>query len=302
MTSGPWAFHFHLAAYGVVVVLGVLYLVAVRVGAPGGRAGDPAGARMPASSHVAAPSRRQWWQLAGGLLALVVALGWPVADLAAHWSLTALLVQRLVLVLVAAPLLVLAVPTPVLGRLTRSAPVDAAVDFLTRPPAAIVTFSVIVVGTLAVPAVQAQASSGLWRGFFDALLLLAGWVLWVPVLGRVPGARRASPVGRAAYLVVQSLLPNFPAVVFVFSRHPFYAAFAHAHLAIGLSSLNDQQLAGIVAKVATLPVLWTAAWRALSRAERAERLGLDEEPLTWAEVERDLLRSERAERRSRPAG
>jgi len=49
-------------------------------------------------------------------------------------------------------------------------------------------------------------------------------------------------------------------------------------------------------------VLWTAAWRAFSRGERAERMGLDEEPLTWAEVERDLERSERAERRSSPAG
>jgi len=49
-------------------------------------------------------------------------------------------------------------------------------------------------------------------------------------------------------------------------------------------------------------VLWTAAWRALWRAERTERLGVDEEPLTWAEVERALQREERAERRSgRPA-
>jgi putative membrane protein len=295
VNSGPWAFHLHLGAYVAVVALGVLYLVVARAGASGpGHADSP-------MTRVGAPSRRQRWQLAGALVALLVALSWPVADLAAHWSLTALLIQRLIFVLVAAPLLLLAVPVPALGRLTRPAPVDAAVDFLTRPVVAMITFTVIVVGTLAVPAVQAQASSALWRAFFDVLLLLAGWVLWVPVLGRVPGARRASPVGRAAYLVVQSLLPNFPAVIFVFSRHPFYAAFAHAHLAIGLDSLNDQQLAGIVAKVATLPVLWTAAWRAFAQAERADRLGLDEETLTWAEVERDLLRSERSERRSRPA-
>jgi cytochrome c oxidase assembly factor CtaG len=89
--------------------------------------------------------------------------------------------------------------------------------------------------------------------------------------------------------------------VFVFSRHPLYAAFSHAHRAIALSALNDQQLAGIVAKVGTLPVLWTAAWRALSRAERAEQLGIDEEPLTWAEVERALERTERAERTGRTA-
>lgn len=288
MTPGPWAFHLHVAAWVVVAAVGALYLLLVR------------GSRDGVGTPVL-PTRRQWWQLAGALVSLAAALTWPVADIAAHWSLTALLVQRLLLMLVAAPLLLLATPTPVLGRLTRPWPVDVAVDFLSRVPVAIVVFTVIVVGTLSAPAVEAQASSGLWRGVFDAMLLFAGVVLWVPALRRVPGARRASAVAVAVYLVVQSVLPNFPAIVFVFSRHPLYPAFAHAHRAIGVSALNDQQVAGIVAKVATLPVLWWAAWRALSRAERAERTGRDEEPLTWADVERALERTERTEKRSSQA-
>lgn len=283
MTSGPWAFHLHLAAWVLVVAVGALYLLLVRASR------DGVGTSVP-------PTGRQWWQLAGALGSLAVALTWPLSDIAAHWSLTALVVQRLLLMLVTAPLLLLATPTPVLGRLTRPWPIDVVVDFLSRVPVSIVVFTVIVVGTLSAPAVAAQASSGLWRGFFDGLLLFAGVVLWVPALRRVPGARRASPVAVAVYLVVQSVLPNFPAIVFVFARHPLYGAYAHAHQAIGLSALNDQQVAGIVAKVATLPVLWWAAWRALSRAERAERG--DEEPLTWADVERALERTERHERRS----
>jgi putative membrane protein len=287
VNPSPWAFHAHFGAYGTVVVVGASYLSLVLRPGLLGRKVTPS-----------PPSRRQWWQFGCALISLAVALTWPVADLAAHWSLTALLVQRLLLTLVAAPLLLLAVPTPVLGRLSRPWPVDVVVDFLSRPQAAIVVFTTVVVGTLTAPAVAAQASSAWWRALFDALLLFAGFVLWVPALGRLPGARRLSPVGRAVYLVVQSVLPNFPAVVFVFSRHPLYAAFSHAHRAIALSALNDQQLAGIVAKVGTLPVLWTAAWRALSKAERAEQLGMDEEPLTWADVERALERTERAERRT----
>lgn len=281
MNPSPWAFHAHVGAWASVLVVSGCYLAVV--------------ARLETGDR---PNRRQWWQFGWAVAALAVALTWPVADLAAHWSLTALLVQRLLLTLVVAPLLLLAVPTPALGRLTRPWPLDALVDFLSRPQVAVVAFTAVVVGTLTSPAVAAQASSWWWRGCFDVLMAFAGVVLWVPALGRVPGARRVSPVGRAVYLVVQSVLPNFPAVVFVFSRHPLYAAFAHAHRAIALSALNDQQVAGIVAKVGTLPVLWTAAWRALSRAEKAERLGLDEEPLTWVEVERALERSERAERRS----
>lgn len=276
MTGGPWALHAHVAAWVVVAAVGAVLLVAGRR------------ARW---------TRRQRWQLASGLLALAVSLTWPLADLAAHWSLTALLVQRLLLTLVCAPLLLLSIPRPVLARLTRPAPVDAVAEFVSRPPVAVVVFTVVVVGTLAVPAVREQASSAAMRGVFDGLLLLAGVVLWIPVLGTVPGTRTTSPVARAAYLVVQSVLPNFPAVIFIFARHPLYAAFAHAHRAIALSALGDQQVAGVVAKVGTLPVLWTAAYRALARAQRAEEKDADEEPLYWSDVERALERSARAERR-----
>jgi cytochrome c oxidase assembly factor CtaG len=292
--GAPWAFHAHPGGWAAVAALGAAYLLVVE---------RPWRARKDEERQATtAPTRRQRWQLAAALASLALALTWPVADLAAHWSLTALLVQRLLLTMVTAPMLLLATPVPVLARLTRPAIADTAVEHLSRPVVAIVVFTVIVVGTLTVPAVTAQASAAAWRALFDALLLFAGVVLWVPALGRVPGARRSSSVGRAVYLFVQSVLPNFPALVFVFSRHPLYATFLHAHRAIGLSALNDQQLAGVLAKVATLPVLWTAAWRALARAERAERLGLDQEPLTWAEVERELQREERARKRGRRRG
>ncbi|HZU79348.1 MAG TPA: cytochrome c oxidase assembly protein [Acidimicrobiales bacterium] len=273
MTPGPWAFHLHLVTWVVLAVVTAVYAVLVRP---------------------AAPTVRQRWAFAGAVACAAAVLTWPVADLAAHWSLTALVVQRLVLTLVVAPLGLLGVPVEVLGRLTRPRLVDGAVEFLSRPPVAVATFFVVVVGTLAVPAVRVQADSAGLRGLFDGLLLVAGVVLWLPALGRVPGTRALSAAARAGYLVVQSVLPNFPAVIFVFARHPLYPVFTHAHVAIGLSPLNDQQLAGVVAKIGTLPVLWTCAWLALSRGQRADELGLDDPPLTWADVERALERAERS--------
>jgi len=282
--TGPFAFHLHAVAWLAVAAVGLTYAVAVR-------------RTPPTVRSETTPTRRQWWCLAGGLLALVVALTWPVADLAAHWSLTALLVQRLLLTLAAAPLLLLALPSPLIAALTRPAPVDRALEVLTRPPVAVVVFTVIAVGTLLTPAVAAQASSGIVRGAVDVVLLFGGVVLWGPVLRHIPGASRPSPVGLAAYLFVQSVVPGFPSVVYVFARHPLYPAFAHAHAAIGLSPVGDQQLAGVVAKVATLPVLWTVAWVALTRAAREDRAGSDTGVLTWAEVERQLQRAERREKR-----
>ncbi|HXQ74915.1 MAG TPA: cytochrome c oxidase assembly protein [Acidimicrobiales bacterium] len=281
--TGPYAFHLHLVAWLAVAAVGVAYAVTVR--------------RSPLRSQPgAAPTRRQWWCLAGGLVSLAVALTWPVADLAAHWSLTALLVQRLLLILAAAPLLLLALPSSLIAALTRPVPLDGALEVITRPLVAVVVFSVIAVGTLLTPVVAAQASSAVVRGVVDVVLLLGGMVLWGPVLRHIPGASRPSPVGLAAYLFVQSVVPGFPSVIYVFARHPLYPAFAHAHAAIGLSAVGDQQLAGVVAKVATLPVLWSVAYVALTRAARQDT-GSDTGVLTWAEVERQLLRADRRERR-----
>jgi cytochrome c oxidase assembly factor CtaG len=239
------------------------------------------------------------------MAALVVAGSWPLEDLAAHWSLTALVVQRLLLVLVAAPMLLLSIPSPLAARLTRPRVIDATVAFVSKPAVAVIAFTAVAVGTLLTPAVAAQSSSAGARAGTDALLLISGLVLWSPVVTTIPGSSRPSPLGRAVYLMVQSVVPGFPSVVFIFSHHPLYPAFSHVHEVFRLSPLVDQQLAGVVAKVATIPVLWSVAWVALSKAQLADREGTDTEPLTWAEVQRQLERAERAERsglRRTPSG
>jgi len=282
----PYAFHLHLVAWIAVAGTALLYGAAVR--------GTARATRQPAT-----PTRRQRWYVAGGLVALALALTWPVADLAAHWSLAALVVQRLLLILAAAPLLLMALPSPVIATLTRPAPVDRVLEVATRPVVAVVVFTVVAVGTLVSPAVAAQASSGVVRGVFDVLLLLGGMVLWGPVLRHIPGASRPSPIGRAVYLFVQSVVPGFPSVIYVFAHHPLYPAFAHAHV-LGLSPVTDQQVAGVVAKVATLPVLWSAAWVSLARAARDDAQEASTDVLTWDEVERQLQRAERRQRRGGP--
>ena len=293
-TAAPWAFHPHVGALGAIAALAGAFALLVR-------------RRVRVDGPGAAPTRAQRWWLAGALGTLTIALWWPLGDLAAHWSLSALMVQRMLLVLAVAPMLLLAVPVPVLAALTRPAPVDATLDFVSRPVVAIVAFSVVILGTLLPAAVAAQAADPFVRGALDGLILVAGMVLWAPALGHIPGARHPAALVLAVYLFLQSIVPTFiPAVVFVFSRHPLYPAFADAHRAIGLAPLNDQQLAGMLTKVAMIPVLWSVAWVALTRAERSRDAGGDEDDrtLTWAEVQRQLERAERAERarRARPSG
>lgn len=275
--AAPWTFHLHPVSLVVATILAVLYPLAIRH--PGWQA-----------------TRRQIACFVGAFLLLLVCTSWPMADLASQWSLTCLVLQRLSFTLALPPLLLLGVPTPVVAALTRPARIDAAVRRCTRPAVAVAIVTVVAVGTLTSGAVDLQSSSSLARGFFDLLLLAAGFVLWAPVLHPVPGTDRPTVMGKAGYLMIQSIVPSFLAVVWIFARHPLYPAYAHAQV-LGIMPVTDQQIAGFVAKFGTIVVLWSVAFVLLMRAERAEQHGGDIEPLTWADVERQLERLERSERR-----
>ena len=282
-SSSPWTFHLHAVTWLVVLALGLAYGDAVR--------------------RTGGASRRHIVATAGALVLLLVALTWPLADLAAHWSLTALVCQRLLLILAVPPLLIIGLPPRLLARLTRPAAVDAVVrrcgdsNYTGGSAKAVVT--VIAVATLTTGAVEAQGSSVWARSALDLALLVAGLVLWTPVLTEVPGADRPSALGRAGYLIVQSIVPSFLAVVWIFAKHPLYPHFAHGPELLSVSPLMDQQIAGFVAKFGTIAVLWTVAFVSMTRAQHTVTTGGDPDPLLWSDVERHLERAERKERRRR---
>lgn len=280
MTPGaadPLAFSLHPGAWIVVLVMAGGYAAVIR-------------------TRRYTVTRRQAWCFLGALGVLLVALTWPVADLAAHWLLLALVVQRLLLMLAFPPLLISGVPPSLVARLTRPAPADAIARTCSQPVPAVIVVTVVAVGTLTVPAVDAQATSAVVRAVFDLLLIGAGLVLWSPVLHPLPGTGRTSALGQAGYLVVQSILPSFLSIVWIFARHPLYRNYAHPHRVLGLSSVLDQQLSGFAAKLVTIFVLWAVAFVIVTRAERQSEAGEDPEPLTWADVERQLERAARRER------
>ena len=117
-------------------------------------------------------------------------------------------------------------------------------------------------------------------------------MLWLPVLGRIPGIPEPKPVVRFGYLVAQAVVPAFLSFIYIFSRRPLYPEFARSHAAVGLRPLNDQQIAGFVSKLTMLFVLLIVGAVVLARAPRSEEdFGADD--LVWADVERQFERVDR---------
>jgi cytochrome c oxidase assembly factor CtaG len=247
------------------------------------------------------PTRRQRASFLGGIAALVVAFMWPLGPLAAHWSLVTLVVQRLILMLAVPPLLVAGTPRAILVRLTRPAAVDAVLRVVVKPVPAVVIVTVVAVGTLTTGLVSLAAHSDVARVVIQIVVLASGFVLWAPVLTELPGSQPLSRVGRGAYLIVQSIVPSFLSVVWIFARRPLYRAYDHRTPVLGMSAVLDQQLAGFLAKLCTIAVLWTVAFTLMTRSASTAVGSSDDEsePLLWADVQREIERADRRAQRDR---
>jgi cytochrome c oxidase assembly factor CtaG len=279
----PFDWHLHLAWLLALPVLIGAYLWAT------GREGWGA-------------SRRQRVFFCTGVVVLVLAVSWPLGDLASHWLLLALVLQRLLLMLAVPPLLVLGTPRPIIARLTRPPAIDAVLRVVVRPLPAVAIVTVVAVGTLTTGAVSLALHSDVARVLIELVVLAAGFVLWAPVLTELPGTPRLSPLGRGGYLIVQSIVPSFLSIVWIFARHPLYPSFSHDGKVLGLTPLLDQQLAGFLAKLSTIAVLWTVAFVIMTRAQAVESGEGEPDPLLWSDVQRELERADRRERRQRTPG
>jgi cytochrome c oxidase assembly factor CtaG len=243
------------------------------------------------------PSKRERRLVAFALLALLVVTVWPVGDLASSVSLSVATVQRLVIMLLVAPLLLTATPTHVFARVTRPRPIDASTRWLAHPGVAIAIVTVFGTVTLITPVVDWGAHSTFGRELTLLVVMIVGLILWLPALGVLPGAKRLSPVARAGYVFVSSIVVTSLSIVWIFSKHPLYPALHDQHALLHMSPLLDQQLAGFIAKFCCYAPMWAVAFTIFSRAEE-RGTPVEETPLHWADVERQLLRVDRQRERA----
>jgi putative membrane protein len=277
---GPWAWHPHLGLWAVLAVVAVAVVLGHR--------------RLMRSSSTPLPwPRTRARRFAGAVVVTGLAMGWPIGDMAAHWSLSALVLQRCILVLAVAPLVLAGLPDDLIAWLTRPAAVDAVLLRVLRPPVAVATVTAVLVATMVPVLVAAQAGSPAARGALALVVLGAGVVLWLPVMGRIPGIPRPRPMIRAVYLVAQSVVPVFLSFLYILATQPLYPAFAGSVEVVHLRPLNDQQVAGFISKLSFVLVLLAVAGFVLARSpESDDDLG-PEDPLSWADVERHFERVDR---------
>ena len=216
--------------------------------------------------HPGPIDRKKAVQFITGVVVFWVATDWPLGALGAGYLASAHMVQFLLYTLVASPLLMLGTPEWMARAVARRLHLEGAVTYLgTGLVASAVIYNTILLSTHAPATVQVLRTSQFGSFAMDALWMVAGLVLWLPVLSPLGEGRARTSWGKMAYLfVTTSVVAVIPASFLTFTSTPIYGIYELAPRIGSITALEDQQLAGIIMKIATVPIIWSTIaviWR-----------------------------------------
>ena len=191
-----------------------------------------------------------------GLLAVWVASDWPIHDIAEGYNYSIHMVQHLTFVMVAAPLLLLGTPAWLLRWALQPPAVLRTVRVLARFVPALVLFNLVLIVTHWPWMVNQSLNSAVVHFTLHAVLFVSSLIVWLPVVSPLPEIPRLQPVLRMLYLFAWSVVPTVPASFLTFGSAPLYKFYENVPHLFGLSTLEDQQLAGLIMKIGAGLLLW----------------------------------------------
>lgn len=246
-----------------------------------------AGCAFVAVLYLAAARRaRRWprarsWAFLGGLLTVLVALDSGL-DTYDDQLLSVHMVQHLLLLDIAPPLLLAARPLPLFLRTLPPRPRRSfgrglvAVGRGAHPGLCLVLYAVIVLA-IHVPVVfDATLRNQALHDLEHAGFLLAGLVVWWPLLGSPGPRRRLGTVTHLLYITAAMVPMTLIGAYLDRDQSLFYPAYAGPAKLLGVSPIADQQQAGAIMWVAGTAVMAlfgvVVVLAAMLEAERRQRV------------------------------
>jgi cytochrome c oxidase assembly factor CtaG len=164
------------------------------------------------------------------------------------------MVQHVLLIMVAPPLLVLGGPVTLLMHAARNplhtwvkrAVRSRVITALTWPPGATVLYCVVVSGTHTPPFMDLVLANGTVHDAEHALYLLTGYLFFLPAAGSEPIRWRMSIAGRYLMMLAAMMVDSFTGIVFTFQAREVFAPYARAGRTWGPSLVTDLRIGGYV--------------------------------------------------------
>ncbi len=183
-----------------------------------------------------------------GLLTAVIALESPIDRGGDLYLFSLHMVQHLLLMMVAPPLMLLGICGATPPPRARFARLRRAWWALTRPWPAVLLFNSVML-VWHIPALYDTTLTVEPVHILEHLSFMAvGVVFWWAIVDPIRGPRTVTvtPLTKIAALVVSGIPPTVLGLIFALSRTPFYAYYVRAPRLWGVSALFDQQIGGVI--------------------------------------------------------
>ena len=191
-----------------------------------------------------------------GIAVIFIALHSPLHELSDHYLFSAHMVQHLLLMLVAPPLLILGTPGwvirpflnhPFVAKLWRTA---------VHPVVAFLLFNGVLL-LWHLPAMYDSTLNQHGIHIVEHLMFMGTAVLmWWPVLSSLHEYPRLAYPWQVLYLFLLSLLPAVIGAMITFASTVVYPFYAEAPRLWGISAVTDQQMGGLIMKLGGSVVFW----------------------------------------------
>jgi len=206
-----------------------------------------------------------------GVFVLFFSLNGPIHDLSDYFLLSAHMVQHLLLMMIAVPLLLIGTPAWLLEPLLKRRAVFLAARFLTGPFIAYAVYNLVLV-IWHFPHFYNWALENHNVHIAQHLMFIAAAVLmWWPIVNPVPRLERIGSPMRMIYLFALGFPMTIISALITLSDKVLYPWYAEAPRVFeSLSALDDQQLGGLIMWVPGMLVFWTATTIVFFRWSRRE--------------------------------
>jgi len=192
--------------------------------------------------------RSQPWFFAAGLIILAVALLSPI-EVLSDVLFTMHMTQHVLLVMVAAPLLLLGLPEAFISFILREARLKYILAGLTHPVIAFTLYNVTLVVWHLPALYEATLRSGPLHNLEHAMFFYTALLSWWPLLSPSPELPRLSYPGQMLYIFLVAIPAGILSAVLVFSNRVLYPSYALAPRLWDLTPLADQQAGALIMMV-----------------------------------------------------
>jgi len=240
-----WRFQFHPEVW--ILVAGVLFLARYAVKGIAPNFVQP---------NEEIYTRKNFFAFWAALFALWFASDWPMHDISEEYLYSVHMVQHMIISLIVPPLLLTALPVWLTKAIFSTFSGDRTFSKrISNPIAAGVCYNLIVIVTHLPFAVNYSIESGAFHYFLHLAVFISSLWMWLPIINPMKEYRISLPT-QMVYLFLMSVVPTVPAGFLTFAGGALYDAYDHQVRLWGIDITTDQQLAGLVMKLAGSIYLW----------------------------------------------